>query len=247
MMDYTWVVDQVKNTSIDRELYEKVMIEYCTDEDSELGQVAEERPDARNIRITRKDADLSKKSGLDYALKIADDNPGADLWGALPCTAISALQNGYVGRAGSQHWAKLDGKRKNLKKLVDNYILLGRRVKANGGDIHFEWPRNCHGWKLFPQLMMFFGEMGMEKANFDGCQVGSTNRSGAPIYKPWTVWTSRKKLATVLRGKRCPDPEGHGHAECCGKDATESGRYPKQLARLIWRWGCASPACAPPG
>ena len=65
MMDYTWVVDQVKNTSIDRELYEKVMIEYCTDEDSQLGQVVEGRPDARNIRITRKDADLSKKSGLD--------------------------------------------------------------------------------------------------------------------------------------------------------------------------------------
>ena len=35
--------------------------------------------------------------------------------------------------------------------------------------------------------MMFFGEMGMEKASFDGCQVGATNRSGAPIYKPWTV------------------------------------------------------------
>ena len=92
MKDYTWVIDQVKNTSVDRELYEKVMIEYCTDEDSQLGQVAEERPDARNIRITRNDADLSKKSGLDYAIKIADDNPGADLWGALPCTAISALR-----------------------------------------------------------------------------------------------------------------------------------------------------------
>ena len=95
------------------------MIEYCTEEDSQLGQVASERPDAKNIRITRKDADLSKKTGLDYALKIADENPGADLWGSLPCTAVSALQNGYVGRAGSQHWAKLDCKRRNLKKLVE--------------------------------------------------------------------------------------------------------------------------------
>ena len=142
------------------------MIEYCTEEDSELGQVASERPDAKNIRITRKDADLSKKSGLDYALKIADENPGADLWGSLPCTAVSALQNGYVGRAGSQHWARLDNQRRNLKKMVENYILLGRRIKANGGDVHFEWPRNCHGWKMFPQLMMFFGEMGMEKSEF---------------------------------------------------------------------------------
>ena len=140
------------------------MIEYCTEEDSELGQVASERPDAKNIRITRKDADLSKKSGLEYAIKIADDNPGADLWGSLPCTAVSALQNGYVGRAGSQHWARLDSQRRNLRKMVDNYIVLGRRIKANGGDVHFEWPRNCHGWKMFPQLMMFFWRNGNGKS-----------------------------------------------------------------------------------
>ena len=175
MMDYTWVLDQVKDANITNDLYTKTLIEFCTEEDSQLGQVASEREDAKNIRITRKDADLSKKAGLDFALKIAEDNPGADLWGSLPCTAVSALQNGYVGRAGSQHWAKLEAKRKNLKKMVDNYIQLGRRIKENGGDVHFEWPRNCHGWKMFPQLMMFFGEMGMEKANFDGCQVGVTS------------------------------------------------------------------------
>ena len=150
MMDYTWILDQVKDANTTNDLYTKTLIEFCTEEDSQLGQVASEREDAKNIRITRKDADLSKKAGLDFALKIAEDNPGADLWGSLPCTAVSALQNGYVGRAGSQHWAKLEAKRRNLKKMVENYIQLGRRIKENGGDVHFERPRNCHGWRIFP-------------------------------------------------------------------------------------------------
>ena len=79
MTDYTWVIDQVKNANATNDLYEKTLIEFCTEEDSQLGQVASEREDAKNIRITRKDTDLSKKTGLDYALKIAEENPGADL------------------------------------------------------------------------------------------------------------------------------------------------------------------------
>ena len=69
MMDYTWVLDQVKDANATNDLYAKTLIEFCTEEDSQLGQVASEREDARNIRITRKDADFSKKAGLDFALK----------------------------------------------------------------------------------------------------------------------------------------------------------------------------------
>ncbi|CAK0799400.1 unnamed protein product, partial [Prorocentrum cordatum] len=183
----TWVVDQAKDANAATDLYTKTLAESCTEEDSQLGQVAHERNDARDIRITGKGADLSKKSGLDYALKIADEDRGADLRGSLPCTAASALQNGYVGRTGTQQLAKLEAKRKDLRKMVDNFIVLGQRIRANGGDAHFERPGNCHGWELLPQLItLFFGEAEMEKANSDGRQAGVVSQKVSPIYKPWT-------------------------------------------------------------
>eukprot|EP00959_Pyramimonas_sp_CCMP1952_P137631 2880460-Pyramimonas_sp.AAC.1 len=84
---------------------------------------------------------------------------------------------------------------------------------ANGGDVHSEWPRNCRGSKLFPRFLAFFSEAEMGMASFDGRQVGATNSKGRPIYKPWTAWTRGAKSATMLRGNRCPDPDGHGHAD----------------------------------
>ncbi|CAK0882425.1 unnamed protein product, partial [Prorocentrum cordatum] len=235
LKDYSWVLEQVAEAGMATDLYVKQLIEFCTEEGSQLGKVAEEREDAEIIRITRKDADLSTEHGLELAKNLAVKNPGADIWGSLPCTAVSALHSGYIGRQDGQHWKKLEARKKNLKKIVNHFVEVSRIVKDNGGDVHFERPRNCHGWKYFPELTEFFGELGMEKVNFDGCQVGVVNTKGEPIYKPWTLWTSRKELATALSGKRCPDPQGHGHAECCGKDATLSGKYPARMARLIWR------------
>ncbi|CAK0867695.1 unnamed protein product [Prorocentrum cordatum] len=235
LKDYSWVLEQVTEAGMATDLYLKQLIEFCTEEDSQLGKVAEERKDAEIIRITRKDADLSTKNGLEFAKNLAVKNPGADIWGSLQCTAASALHHGYIGRQDGQYWKKLEARKKNLKKIVNHFMQVSRIVKDNGGDVHFEWPRNCHGWKYFPELTAFFDELSMEKVNFDGCQVGVVNTKGEPIHKPWTQWTSRKKLATALSGKRCPDPRGHGHAECCGKDATLSGRYPARMARIIWR------------
>ncbi|CAK0828505.1 unnamed protein product, partial [Prorocentrum cordatum] len=235
LKDYSWVLEQVTEAGVATDLYVKQLIEFCTEEDSQLGKVAEERKDAEIIRITRKDADLSTKNGLELAKNLAVKNPGADIWGSLPCTAVSALRNGYIGRQEGQYWTKLEARKKNIKKIVNHFVEVSRIVKDNGGDVHFEWPRNCHGWKYFPELTEFFDELGMERVNFAGCHVGVVNTKGEPIHKPWTLWTSRKKLATALSGKRCPDPQGHGHAECCGKDATLSGKYPARMARIIWR------------
>ncbi|CAK0850111.1 unnamed protein product [Prorocentrum cordatum] len=198
LKDYSWVLEQVTEAGMATDLYVKQLIEFCTEEDSQLGKVAEEREDAEIIRITRKDADLSTKHGLEWAKHLAVKNPGADIWGSLPCTAVSALHNGYIGRQDGQYWKKLEARKKNLKKIVNHFMEVSRVVKDNGGDVHFEWPRNCHGWKYFPELTEFFGELGMEKVNFDGCQVGVVNTKGEPIYKPWTLWTSRKKLATLM-------------------------------------------------
>ncbi|CAK0832926.1 unnamed protein product [Prorocentrum cordatum] len=235
MKYYRWLLEQVTEAGLARDLRAKKLMEFCAEEDSQLGKIAEERKDAKIIRITRKDADLSTKDGLELAKNIATQNPGADILGSLPCTAVSALRNGHIGRQDSQCWRKLEARKRNLKNIVNHFMQVSRIVKINGGDVHFEMPRNCHGWRYFPERTEFSEEMGMEKVNFDACKVGVVNAKGEPIHKPWALWTSRKKLATVLSGKRRPDPGGHGHADRCGKDAFLSGRYSARMARTIWR------------
>ena len=115
MMDYTWVLDQVKDANLTNDLYTKTLIEFCTEEDSQLGQVAIERNDAKNIRITRKEADLSKKAGLDYALRVVENNPGA------------VNNNFFIFR--SFHLLQHGGNRLTAEKLIDTSFMDRQSVK----------------------------------------------------------------------------------------------------------------------
>ena len=215
---------------------QKVLIELCCEPDSALGRVAEQRPDCRTIRITRNFADVSSKEGREKVYNTVKDNPGADLWCSLPCTDVSSMQNMNIGRHGPKYLAKLDQRRARLKKMVTTFVLAATVIAGAGGHVHFEWPRNCQGWSLFPDLNRCFRDLNMKKANFDGCQVGVRTIDGKhPIYKPWTVYTSSDQLALLLTGRRCPDPSGHGHVACEGKETTQTGKYPEALAKLIWK------------
>ena len=51
-------------------------------------------------RLTQETGDLTKNIGKEYAADLAINHPGCHLWGSLPCTVWSALQNANTSKLG---------------------------------------------------------------------------------------------------------------------------------------------------
>ena len=66
--------------------------------------------------------------------------------------------------------------------MIQRFLELAREVKASGGTVSFEWPQNCDGWRL-PIVQQMEAELGMERVDFHGCQVGVVSSRGYPIKK----------------------------------------------------------------
>ena len=73
---------------------------------------------ARVVRITREDADMTTKEGLSKMLQVVRDNPGADLWGSLPCTTECRYHHMNCATHGEEYRQDLERRRKQLDKLV---------------------------------------------------------------------------------------------------------------------------------
>ena len=92
--------------------------------------------------------DLLDNSTLKSLLQMVDLYPGADVWGSLPRTAWSAWQQMAIHRLGPSYMEKLRAKRKESVELLRRFILVADKIIAQGGQVHFEWPRYCAGWGL---------------------------------------------------------------------------------------------------
>ena len=62
-----------------------VLIEFCTDENSNLGKAAESYDDVTVIRVTEKDNVLSSTTPFQLE-RVVEEFPGFSLRGSLPCT-----------------------------------------------------------------------------------------------------------------------------------------------------------------
>ena len=91
----------------------------------------------------------------------AQECPGCDVWGSIPCGSWSALQRLNVLLHGESYSQELAAKRRKSKQLLRNFLLLARQAKRMGGDVHFEWPAYNDGWKL-PEIGSMIEEFGME-------------------------------------------------------------------------------------
>ena len=57
------------------------------------------------------------------------------------------LQNAHISKLGKDWTATLERRRQRSLQMVKNFHAVANIVKANGGDVCFEWPRKSHGWK----------------------------------------------------------------------------------------------------
>ncbi len=152
--------------------------------------------------------DLSKKSGLEHAVCAIREHPGADLWASLPCTTVTALQNATVARLGSSYVSLLQKRRRLLVCMFHNFEVMASVVLSLGGTVSFEWPRNCHGWKI-EELSKYFKDARFKRAALEGCTVGMRSASGCPLLKGWAVQTTSSELHGALHQLRCTGDHVH--------------------------------------
>ena len=73
--------------------------------------------------------------------------------------------------------------------MVRYFRLLAKEVRANGGDVHYEWPAYNEGWQQ-PEVVKLTTELCTHTAICHGCMLGVVDKDGDPIKKPWRVETT---------------------------------------------------------
>ena len=78
---------------------------------------------------------------------------------------------------------KLNAARKLSLKMLQYFAIVARLVVEHGGEVSFEWPRNCEGWAQ-QALINLIAELGLTPAACDGCMLGFHSKiNGEPIKK----------------------------------------------------------------
>ena len=214
--------------------------EMCCSAHSSLTKAAR-RHNLQARRITLATGwDLSKRSSVERGLQAVCHRKPRVVWCSPECkpwSAIQNLNNKIPGRA-----KRLQQMRKASICLVQNCVDILEAVVAQDGDIYFEWPRRCHGWRIRPlqHLRRYCEKVGKPTWSIpiDGCQYGLKSVDGKTyLQKPWTILTTDESFKAI--GKKCPgERPGHRHSLVQGKDTRRSAFYPKAMAEAIalhWR------------
>ena len=181
-------------------------------------------------RFTSDGPDLSTDAGLQACLRSVSANPGADLWGSLPCTTLSTWQAVNLQRLGPSFARRLYRRRRVLICMLQNFITVALAVHKAGGTVSFEWPQSCFGWRL--ELMTtFFAMLPFQSVTVHGCALGLKGLTGLPVRKAWKIWSTNKLLVDTLQGCTCT--RDHRHTPAAGRETARTAFYPVPMARII--------------
>jgi len=133
-------------------------------------------------------------------------------------------------KLGNQFQNKLIANRKKSLLMLRYFLTVAHHVITNGGQVSFEWPRFCDGWKI-PTLINFASKYGLKEVNFDGCALGLVSSKGNPIKKPWKIISTSPKIIKNFSALTCDG--SHTHDACQGSDTLKSGFYNEYMSKLI--------------
>ena len=210
--------------------YGKV-IEICTNDNSNLGRIAEEYPNTSVHRVT-KDHDFASKKTIRALRKMIHEAPGTSIHGSLPCTVWSTWQKMCIHRYGQKYEVELATRRKASKAMLQSFIELADLAISLGGHVSFEWPRYCTGW-LLPMMTKFIYKHQLHVADVDGCPLGMRDAESNPILKQWRFVTSCERQAVSLAALRCTHPKGFCHGIIAGGETKKTESYPESLCRVM--------------
>ena len=207
------------------------IFEICTSPESTLGKVASGFANVELIRVTEEQNFEDPKFVASLKQQIRESK-GCSLHGSLPCTVWSTWQWMAVHRYGPKYFNKLRRRRVKSVSMLKDFIECAELALANGGEVSFEWPRNCAGW-LRPELINFIERNQLYTANVDGCACGMTSKKGEPILKQWRFICSSQRQAVSLAGLKCEHPTGFKHGEISGSETKRTESYPVRLCRTM--------------
>lgn len=185
--------------------------------------------------------DLRKREDGCRACREAMEKKVQKSWLSLPCTPWSSMQN--LNKRTAKQRKRLRAMRSESILMCEIGLSILSRVVEQGGDMYFEWPSGCHGWRIRP-LLAFKKKMEkagrqLYKCRVDGCAYGLRSRTGDMyLRKRWTILTTDKVMAEQL-ARKCPG--GHEHKTIQGQDTARSAFYPLQMAAkvaLVWCHAC---------
>ena len=119
--------------------------------------------------------DMSTQAGLEKARELRRKLRPRDLWASVPCGPWSTIQN--LNQKTEKQRQELQKKREKSLRIIRNTITLIKDQVEDGGDAHWEWPKECQGYKL-PMIIKAFDELGMYEAIINGCMVGMRGSKG---------------------------------------------------------------------
>ena len=120
------------------------ILEFCCDSNSEIGSQAEH---VKNVQVFRATEELNilTKQGLQRCIDFLESHKGSHLWGSIPCTPWSQIQNLNIHMHGKSSEEYLAEQRRISMNVLGRFLTLARIVKKNGGTIVLngrEWLRD---------------------------------------------------------------------------------------------------------
>ena len=206
-----------------------VLFEYACSDDSVIGRVAAEN-NVKCIRLGKSTLDLCNPDHVSQALEQADVLPGSDAWISIDCTQYSPIQNLNVHIHGKPYQRKLEERRAQTRIMLAYAIQFAMNIMCNHGRIVFGLPKDSGIWKL-DEWKQFAEAYGLKRVVFDGCALGLVGTSGAPLRKPWCLFTNDIRIIQFFSQFVCPG--NHTHEETMGKNAKLSAFYTKELANVL--------------
>jgi len=177
--------------------------------------------------------DFTKPEHGARACRAAQRSNVRKAWLALPCTPWSCIQN--LNQRTAKQRIRLCKQRHEARHMAEIALTVLAQVVKQGGDIYFEWPSRCQGWKI-PELVRFVdnvtnGGRCIYKCHVHGCAYNLTTRSGkAHLRKRWTILTTDKEMFQRL-ARKCPG--GHTHSAIQGSETSRSAFYPLEMAAMV--------------
>jgi hypothetical protein len=207
------------------------VVEVCTSPDSTLGQAGTEFDNVRVIRITR-DTDFGNRTTVRDLVEHIKSMPGTSVHGSLPCTVWSTWQAMALHKGGQAYAAELAIRRAESLKMLRSFIKVAELALSLGGEVSFEWPKNCTGW-LRRELITFIARNKLYSVLVDGCACGMKDADGLPFLKQWRFITSSERQATSLADLKCQHDSAFKHAQICGSATKGTESYPMPLCRTM--------------
>ena len=228
-------------TSDAEQCYAFTIIECCTSWNSRLGDsrysdVTDSmggRVKTRVVRVTE-DVNFTNPDTQNWLNSIVNDPKSGHifLFNSQPCTAGSSFQQENARIYPTGHARRMEKHMKLFNEIFDAFEELASLVLSPkiAGDVIQEWPTENTLWND-PRVRMFHDQIGSQKTDFFGCELGLKSRTYGRLKKRWTMRATFPQIRNEFGRKVCC--KNHKHTRIHGEDTAYSANYPWEMCRLI--------------